>query len=104
MKKNHGGFKLRSFEVKLLEIDCRFWKGYAHLKPLEIANIIRYLTEGVQFTHILNSEFLPLCGKLAKPESTTPETQRKTPATSPPNNKTQTPANQKNTEFPESAK
>ena len=44
-EKKHRVFKLLVFEVKLLEIDCRFWKWFAHLKPLEIA-IIRYLTEG----------------------------------------------------------
>ena len=57
--KKHGIFELLVFEVKLLEIDCRFWKWFAHLKLLEIA-IIRYLTEGtLQFRHILNQNHSP---------------------------------------------
>ena len=37
--KKHRVLKLQVFEVKQIEIDCRFWKWFAHLNPLEIAII-----------------------------------------------------------------
>ena len=52
--KKHRVFKLLVFEVNLLEIDCRFWRWFAHLKRQDIA-IIRYLTKGtLQFRNIMH--------------------------------------------------
>ena len=47
-------FRSETPRVSLLEIACRFWKWFAHLRLLGIA-IIRYLTEGtLQFRNIRN--------------------------------------------------
>ena len=47
------------FQAKLLEIDCHFWKWFAHLKRLENASM-RYLTEGtLQFRNSLNQNCSP---------------------------------------------